>query len=694
MRTNVSPPNQFALGVVLSYGYTIYDSGNDTIGGPFTVADTLTTDACPATASPAPGGAPIVCKGTYTLTGGDIALGRTTNTASASGTLIQSPPDSVTYPVELSPALTISKTATQGVSFDSAGDRVTYTYTVQNLGNSDFVTEIFVRDDKIGTPHGTPFSCLLPTQTNPFSFGEIATCTAIYTVTQVNMDAGEVTTNAVALTTFAPSTPNEIPVESPVASETAIATTNLGMTVTKSVIAGPAPAADGGVLSFEIRTENTGDQTLRGVSVTDPRFPALICADAVLTVGEVLICSRDYTITQADLDGQSRTGAVLTNTASVCGTDPRGQNVPASDTNAYPLSTPVPAIEVIKALDPDPGTAPAFTGPGEVLRFVVMVRNTGNVTLSSSSVTDTLDPTRICTVGPLAPGAVDQTCVFTYTTVQADVDRDMGTNGGVINTVDVSAQPATPGAPAATDTFDLLVLGPMQEPAFTRAKAADQTGFAAVGDVLTYRYTVTNSGNVTLTAQPTVTGSRIDPVTCAAINLGLLPDATLECTGSDTVTQADLDAGSVVNLASVTSGKVPVGGPTASTTETVLAVRNPLMEMTKSPSITADAQVGDIITYSYAVRNVGNVTLSDVTPADTHTSAAGTVALMIAGDMLSEDAAPAGDSADGAGAGSWGVLAPGDTATFNVTYTVTQGDVDAGAPLPMRQLSRQPAPAV
>jgi large repetitive protein len=680
----VVPSGVFAVGVQLTYSYSITNPGNVTITGPFSVSDNLTTVTCPAAASLALGAPALVCSASYTLTGGDIALGRTTNTATVSGSFDGSPvasqPDDVTYPVALAPALSISKAATAGVPFDAAGDVITYTYTVQNDGGTDFVTEIFVSDDKIGAPPGTRFSCIAATQADPFSIAEAATCTATYIVTQDDMDRGSVTNTATAQTTFAPGTANEIPVESPSASATAVATTDPGMTMVKDVIAGPNPAAVGDVLTYRITTTNSGDQTLRGISVTDPRLPSLICADDVLPVGEALVCEADYTVTQADLDGQPGTGAVLSNTASGRGTDPTGANVPATDTNTHPLSAPLPSVEVTKALVPDPGAGPAFNGPGEVLRFAVTVRNTGNVTMSASAVTDVLAPAQSCAIGSLAPGAVDQTCEFTYTTTQADVDRIVGGNGGVTNTVNVSSQPATPGAAPVVNTFDLPVLGPVQARTFRLSKDAAQTSFAAPGEVLSYTYSVINSGNVTLTAQPVVVDDKIATVTCDPIGSGIAPGASLRCIGSYEVTQSDVDAGQVVNLANVTSTEIPVPGPQAQTSETVPAARNPGLTVTKTPSVSSDAQAGDTITYSYTILNSGNVTLTAVTPADAHTSAAGTAALAIAGDTVT-DAAPTGDSADAGSDGIWDTLAPGDSATFTSGYTVSQDDVDAGDPL-------------
>jgi len=66
---------------------------------------------------------------------------------------------------------------------------------------------------------------------------------------------------------------------------------------------------------------------------------------------------------------------------------------------------------------------------------------------------------------------------------------------------------------------------------------------------------VTNSGNTTLLSPITVSDSRIASVSCPALPAGgLVPGASLTCTGSDTVTQADINAGSVTNTATATDG--------------------------------------------------------------------------------------------------------------------------------------------
>ena len=69
-----------------------------------------------------------------------------------------------------------------------------------------------------------------------------------------------------------------------------------------------------------------------------------------------------------------------------------------------------------------------------------------------------------------------------------------------------------------------------------------------MGDTLAYTYTLTNVGGVTLEGPFTVTDDKVS-VTCPATPATLLPGEFITCTASHTIVQADLDAGSVVNVA-------------------------------------------------------------------------------------------------------------------------------------------------
>ena len=77
------------------------------------------------------------------------------------------------------------------------------------------------------------------------------------------------------------------------------------------------------------------------------------------------------------------------------------------------------------------------------------------------------------------------------------------------------------------------------------------------------------------------------------------------------------------------------------------------------------------------VTNTGNVTLSNVTLVDQHTSVTGTAPLPITGERLTGDVNEIGSSVDTDGPGVFTSLGPGDTVTFTAEFTVTQADVDA-----------------
>ncbi len=660
--------NEFAAGRTVTYRYTVTNSGNTTVTTEPTINDNLIAPTDISIDAPFPGAglAPagsVTYTGTYVLTLDDIRLGSTTNNATATSDGTTSAPDTVTIPVGADPALTIVKSAVQ-TEFNAVGDVINYNYVVSNTSVGTpapaFANAITVSDDR------TTVSCPTPSG-GQLLVGQSITCTASYSVTQADLDAvaagqpgGFVTNVASANTTF-----GTVSVQSPTDSVTVPAVNDPGLTVVKSVAAGPDPATAGDTITYGILATNSGDTTLNGVMIEDPLLASLSCfigtdntgtpvtGTTALAPNATLYCEGDYEVTQDDIDAQERL-----NTATASGTTPAGASVNASGSTSVNLDPAVPTVEVTKALsasEPDS----AYSIVGQEIEFEVTVRNTGNITLNSTTVTDDLVPGETCNVGELAPGEEDTSCTFTYLVTQEDIDR-----GELTNTATAVSVPASDPTSTIEDDGPVTIQGPPAEPAYSLVKAADLTEITTAGQVINYSYTVSNVGNVTLLVQPTVTDDRIASVSCPAFPTGGLPPLEfITCTASYTVSQDDVDLGSVTNIATVSSSEVPFdpSDPNrAEATETVPVNRGPAFTVEKVADDQTDVVVDQVITYTYTIRNTGNVTLRDITLTDAHTSASGTSNLTLSNG------------------GVVATLLPDETATLTASYTVTQEDIDAG----------------
>jgi hypothetical protein len=104
------------------------------------------------------------------------------------------------------------------------------------------------------------------------------------------------------------------------------------------------------------------------------------------------------------------------------------------------------------------------------------------------------------------------------------------------------------GTDTATETITVLLV-PAQ--ALTLVKTADVATYNAIGDVITYSYQVINSGNVTLAGPFAITDDKLAVADAAG---PLTPGASVIVTQTYTITQADLDAGSITNIAFTSDG--------------------------------------------------------------------------------------------------------------------------------------------
>ncbi len=387
----------------------------------------------------------------------------------------------------------------------------------------------------------------------------------------------------------------------------------------------------GDLLAYEIVATNTGNVTLTNVTISDPKLGTLACSPALgssLAPGAKMTCTGTYTTVQGDVDAGK-----VDNTA----TADSAQTPPVNDSATVP-AVQAPALGVKKT-----AKTASYNEAGDLLAYEIVATNTGNVTLTNVTISDPKLGTLACSPAlgsSLAPGA-KMTCTGTYTTVQGDVDA-----GKVDNTATADSAQTPPVNDSAT-------VPAVQAPALTLDKSATPATYSAVGNVVSYSYKLTNSGNVTLAGPFTVTDDKAT-ASCPASPSSLAPGAVTTCTASHTITQADLDAGKVTNVAQghARFGEQAVNSNTD--TETVTAVQGPALTLEKTAKTASYNEAGDLLAYEIVATNTGNVTLHSV--------------MVIDPKLASLSCNPAQEAS----------LAPGATMTCTGTYTTTQGDVDAG----------------
>lgn len=179
-------------------------------------------------------------------------------------------------------------------------------------------------------------------------------------------------------------------------------------------------------------------------------------------------------------------------------------------------------------------------------------------------------------------------------------------------------------------------------------KTSDVSTVNAAGDVITYTLRVTNSGNVTL-GNVTL----VDPLTGLNQTVGtLIPGGSQSLTTSYTVTQGDMDRGSIVNVAVVTAQGPDETGVSSEDEALVRAVQSAGITVDITDNDAVITKAGQEIVYTITVTNTGNVTLENVTIVDSKTGLVINIGTLKPGESKSVDTSP---------------------------YVVTQEDVDKGS---------------
>ena len=385
-------------------------------------------------------------------------------------------------------------------------------------------------------------------------------------------------------------------------------------------------------VTYTYTVTNTEHFTLHDVHVTDDHINGPIsCRPSRIATGRTATCTATYTITRADV----RRGHV-TNTASAIGKTPNGRDVRSRPADAtVRVKKQKAAIGLVKSADPH-----AYSAPGQTITYTYRVTNTGDVPLHSIMLDDNKLGAITCPRTTLAPGK-SMTCTATYTTTQRDVRV-----GHIDNSAIVVGHPRK--GPPVIDT-DSVRIKAHRHPGIQLDKVASPTVYAKAGQLISYTYTVTNTGALALHSI-TLTDDKLGAITCP--RPALAPGQWMACHRTHVTTQADVDAGRIANSATVT-GYARKGGPVTDTaTAVVTATRRPGIALLKSAYPATYNRAGKKISYTYRVINTGNVTLHGITLSD--------------------------DKIHGPIACPMSALAPGQWMTCHAMHTTTRADVRAG----------------
>ncbi|MGB9902681.1 DUF7507 domain-containing protein [Methanothrix sp.] len=476
----------------------------------------------------------------YTVKETDLP-GPLTNNVTASGTemhtgkQVVSSTATASVTLEYTASITLDKSAEPNPA--KVGDTVTYTYTITNSGEVT-LGNLKLSDDKLGDISLTK-TALVP--------GESITATKTYKVTENDLPGPIVNSANV-------SAKDVLGVD--VSAEDS---ESVGLTYTASVsiekTAAPSPANVGQTITYTYKIINTGDVTLSEIAAADDRLGDISLTKTALAPGESITATKTYKVTQGDLPGP------IVNSANVSAKDVLGNDVSAT-TRAFVDLTYRAALSVTKTPTPSPA------GIGQTVTYEYVVTNTGDVTLSGVSLDDSELGKVDLNANTLAPGE-SATGTKMYTVTESDLP------GPITNTATAYARDVL-NNPISASTTASLPISYISSISLEQRPSADSV---AIGESITYTYTVTNTGSTTI-SRITVTDEKFGSIKLDRTTLR--PGETATGTYTYTATQEVIGeelSGKLSNSCKAT-GISPVGETvTASATSSVEVRREALTPM-------------------------------------------------------------------------------------------------------------------
>ena len=323
---------------------------------------------------------------------------------------------------------------------------------------------------------------------------------------------------------------------------------------------------------------NTGNAPLSNISIVDDKGVIVTCPQTILAVGQSITCDATGTAQQGPYSNSATVTATYLTTT-----------VTATDTSSY--FGAAPSMTVDKRTNGSDGPQLAV---GAAITWTYLVTNTGNVAVDQLVVVDDKGVAVSCPKTTLAVGE-SITCTGTGFAVAGSYENKGTARANFSGTV-VSAEDASE------------YFGVLSSIAITKTTNGTDGGTIITLTPIQWQYLVTNTGNITLN-NIVVTDDKGVVVTCPLASLD--PGNSMTCTADGLAAIGDYS-----NIGTVTASNGTFTA-TASDPSNYFGA-NPLLTLKKftNGAEAPDIHIGDVVNWTYLVKNVGNVTVSGISVTD------------------------------------------------------------------------------
>ena len=595
--TNKPEGEQFVEGDTVEYGFVVRNAGDVTLKD-IKVSDPMFGEAFDCGGGElAPGDERTCVAKTHKVTPEEAEMGLVPNTATASGKTtggttpggqdVKSAPSTANFRTGI-PALTIDKVADNPDAEREAGDTVNYTITAKNAGNTR-IDNVIITDDVIAGMLEDPEREATITCDDDAAWGGAGAslpaggsivCKASFKVLQSDVDSYDWSVNIAGVSGKYGNkkvTPVQAEAKVPFKEQTPL------LKLTKTIDNLQEPYVAGDKIRYTFKVENVGETSISKLVIKDKMLEdngiTVTCEATDLAAGAETMChsDSDYTVTEADV-----AAGTVNNVATVAGTTPI-----RAISNIVPLNPIEPKPKKPSTVESEESSTTARTGKsaltltkdasqvlvkaGDTITYTLTVANTGSTELNNVGINDPMaakgqlkcaDPAVAEGTATLRPDET-ATCTFTKPIDQADVDAGEGIVNTATATGSYHEQP--PLKATATKTVEVSKVTGLN----ITKEIADKQDSYTPGDKVKYVFTVTNTGDISLSDVAVYDKKLVDAgveVSCKAKTLA--PNESTECAAADyIVTDKDADAGRVVNTAMVT-GNTPAGEKVTSDEDT------------------------------------------------------------------------------------------------------------------------------